>query len=142
MFERFDNAARRVIPLAQDEASTLNHNYIDTEHLLLGLLREGSGIAATALIGLGIGYDAVLARVEETVGRGAQPAKGHVPFTEAAQRAMESCFLESLRLRHNRIGTEHILLGLVRDENNATRILADMGAGTQRVRERVLSSLG
>ncbi len=142
MFERFDNAARLVVTLAQDEASKLNHNYIDTEHFLLGLLREGSGIAATALVGLGIGYDAVLARVEETVGRGAEPQKGHVLFTEATKRAMQSCFEESLRLRHNYMGTEHILLGLVRDENNANRILADMGAGAQRVRERVLSSLG
>jgi ATP-dependent Clp protease ATP-binding subunit ClpC len=141
MFGLFDDAARRVVVIAQDEARKLNHHSIHTEHLLLGLLREGHGVAARALTGLGIGYDAVLARVEETVGRGAEPAPDHVPFTEAAKRAVEHCLEEALGLRHNHIGTEHILLGLVRDENDAARMLAGMGAGAQRVRERVLGSL-
>jgi ATP-dependent Clp protease ATP-binding subunit ClpC len=142
MFGLFDDAARRVVVIAQDEALKLNHHSIDTEHLLLGLLREGHGVAARALAGLGIGYDAVLAQVEETVGRGAEPTPGHVPFTAAAKRAVEYCLEESLALRHDHIGTEHILLALVREENDATRILAGMGAGAQRVRERVLGSFG
>jgi ATP-dependent Clp protease ATP-binding subunit ClpC len=140
MFGLYDDAARRVVIIAQDEARKLNHHSIDTEHLLLALLREGRGVAARALTGLGIGYDAVLARVEETVGRGAEPTPGHMPFTESAKRAMQYCLEESLGLRHNHIGTEHILLALVRDENAAARILAGMGAAAQRVRERVLSS--
>ncbi len=141
MFKGFDIAARRVVIMAQDEARKLNHHSIDTEHVLLGLLREGHGVAARVLTGLGIGYDAILARVEATVGRGAEPAPGHVPFTEATKRAMQYCLEESLRLKHNHIGTEHILLALVRDENDAARMLADMDVDAQRVRERVLDAL-
>ena len=141
MFQRFDIAARRVVVIAQDEARKLSHKSIDTDHLLLGLLREGEGVAARALTGLGIGYDNVLARVEETLGRGAEPTPGHVPFTEAAKGALEHSLKESIGLRHKYIGTEHILLGLLHD-SKAARMLADLGADAQRVREQVLGLLG
>jgi ATP-dependent Clp protease ATP-binding subunit ClpC len=134
MFERFDNSARRVIVLAQDEARKLNHPYIGTEHLLLGLLRQ-DGVAARALTGLGIDYDAVLARVEQAMGRGATPTPSHIPFTPATKRAMERSFEASLALKHSHIGPEHLLLGLVRDENEATAMLADLGADAQRIRD-------
>ena len=138
MFERFDDAARRVIVLADAEARGLSHHSIDTGHLLLGLLRESDGAAARALTGLGIGYDAVHARVAESGGRSAEPVPEHMPFTDATKQSLQSCFEESLRLRNKTIGTEHILLGLVREENDATRMLADMGADAQRVRDQVL----
>ncbi len=104
---------------------------------MLGLLREGDGVAARALTTLGIGYDAVLERVEESVGRSAEPAEGHVPFTESSRLVMQYCLEESVGLRHDHIGTEHILLALVHDENDAARMLADMGADAPLVRERV-----
>ena len=139
MFERFTDQARRVIILAQDEARKLSHQFIGTEHFLLGLLHEHSeGVAARALADLGIGYDAVLALVEQALGRGTEPTSGHVPFTADAKRAMEGSLRESIGRRHSYIGPEHLLLGLVRDENDATRMLADLGADAQRVRDQVL----
>jgi ATP-dependent Clp protease ATP-binding subunit ClpC len=142
MFERFTDEARRVIVLAQEEARKLNHAFIDTHHFLLGLLREGHGVAARALTDLDIGYDAVLARVEDALGRGTEPTPSHLPFTEAAKQATEHSLAESLGLGHNYIDTEHLLLALVRDENDATRMLSAMGADQQRVREHVLGLLG
>ena len=139
MFERFNHAARHVIVLAQEEAREFNHHSIDTQHLLLGVLRVRDGVAASALASLGIGYDVVLARVEDTYGRGAEPTPSHIPFTEAAKKAVEHSLEESLELRHNYIGAEHILLALVRDQNDASRMLADLGADAHQVRERVLS---
>ena len=137
MFERFDDAARRVIVFSQDEARKLSHHFIGTEHLLLALLREGHGVAATALTNLGVGYDAVLARVDASLGRGTTPTPSHLPFTEATKRAMEHSFEESVERGHNHVGTEHLLLGLIRTENEATAMLADMGVDAQRVRDSV-----
>jgi ATP-dependent Clp protease ATP-binding subunit ClpC len=114
---------------------------MQTTHLLLGLIREGHGTAASALASLRIAYDAALRRIEETVGRSTEPTPSHVPFTEDLKRAMERSLREALALRHNHIGTEHLLLALVHDENDATRLLADLGATAQQVRERVLNSL-
>ena len=139
MFERFDTAARRVVILAQDEARKLNHHTLDTQHVLLGLHRESHGVAAKALTSLGIDYDAIFALVQDGQGRGAEPTSGHIPFTEAVERAMEYSLEESLELRHDSIGPEHMLLALVRDQNNASRMLAAMGADGKQVRERVLS---
>jgi ATP-dependent Clp protease ATP-binding subunit ClpC len=133
MFERFDDSARRVIVLAQDEARKLNHPFIGTEHFLLGLLRQ-DGVAARALTGLGIDYDAVRARVEQTMGRGTEPTPGHIPFTPTSKRALELSLDESVRLGHGHIGPEHLLLGLVRDQNEAAGMLADLGADARRVR--------
>jgi ATP-dependent Clp protease ATP-binding subunit ClpC len=134
MFERFDDSAKRVIVLAQEEARKLDHPFIGTEHLLLALLRQDSA-AARALTGLGIGYDAVLARVEQALGRGATPTPSHIPFTPATKRAVERGFEASVALKHRHIGPEHLLLGLVRDENEATGMLADLGADAQRIRD-------
>jgi ATP-dependent Clp protease ATP-binding subunit ClpC len=141
MFQLFDRAARRVVILASEESRKFNHQTMETRHLLMGLLRQGHGIAASALTDLGIGYDAVLARVVDAVGRGTQPTPSHVPFTEDLKRAMELSLAESLELHHDHVGTEHILLGLIREENDATRLLAELGATTQEVRERVHSRL-
>jgi ATP-dependent Clp protease ATP-binding subunit ClpC len=135
MFERFDDAARRVIVLTQDEARKLNHHFIGTEHLLLALMREGHGAAAAALTGLGLSYDAVLARVDASLGRGATPTPSHLPFTEGTKRAIEHGFEASLGRGDAHIGTEHLLLGLVRDDNEATAMLADLGVDAQRVRD-------
>jgi len=142
MLERFNDGARRVIVLAQEEARKLNHHFIGAQHVLLGLLREGHGVAARALTDLNIGYDAVLARVEAALGRGTEPTPSHLPFTEGAKHAVEHCLADSLELGHNYIGTEHLLLALVRDENDAARMLTDLGADPPRVRERVLALLG
>ena len=142
MLERFNDGARRVIVLAQEEARKLNHHFIGAQHVLLGLLREGQGVAARALTDLNIGYDAVLARVEAALGRGTEPTPSHLPFTEGAKHTVEHSLAESLELGHNYIGTEHLLLALVRDENDAARMLTDLGADPPRVRERVLALLG
>jgi ATP-dependent Clp protease ATP-binding subunit ClpC len=115
MFERFTDRARRVVVLAQEEARKLNHNYIGTEHLLLGLIRESEGVAAKALESLGISLDAVRQQVREIIGQGQQPPSGHIPFTKRAKKALELSTRESMQLGHNYIGTEHILLGLLRE---------------------------
>jgi ATP-dependent Clp protease ATP-binding subunit ClpC len=141
MLQRFDDAARRVVVLANDEARKLNHQAIDTRHVLLGVLRESRGVAATTLTGLGIGYGAAFGRVEAIAGRGTEPTPSHVPFTEDARRALERSLEESLGLGHDYIGPEHILLALMRDENDAARMVSDLGAEPQDVRDRVLASL-
>ena len=115
MFERFTDRARRVVVLAQEEARLLNHNYIGTEHILLGLIHEGEGVAAKALESLGISLDAVRGQVEEIIGQGGSAPSGHIPFTPRAKKVLELSLREALQLGHNYIGTEHILLGLIRE---------------------------
>ena len=124
MFERFTDRARRVVVLAQEEARMLNHNYIGTEHILLGLIHEGEGVAAKALESLGISLDAVRQQVEEIIGQGQQAPSGHIPFTPRAKKVLELSLREALQLGHNYIGTEHILLGLIREgEGVAAQVL-------------------
>ncbi len=143
MFDRFNVAARRVVIMANDEARKLNHHYIGTEHILLGLLREGEGVPTRALESLGISLEGVRQQVEEIIGHGPEAPGGHIPFTPRAKEVLELSLREALQLGHNYIGTEHILLGLIhKGEGVANRILADMGADADRVRERVLRSLG
>ena len=143
MFERFTDRARRVVVLAQDEARMLNHNYIGTEHILLGLIHEGEGVAAKALESLGISLQAVRAQVEEIIGRGAEPPpSGHIPFTRRAKKVLELSLRESLQLGHNYIGTEHILLGLIREGDGvAAQVLVKLGADLNRVRQQVIQLL-
>ena len=129
MFERFTDRARRVVVLAQEEARMLNHDYIGTEHILLGLIREGDGVAAKALESLGISLEAVRQQVEEIIGRGQQAPSGHIPFTPRAKKVLELSLREALQLGHNYIGTEHILLGLIREgEGVAAQVLVKLGA--------------
>ncbi len=129
MFERFTDRARRVVVLAQEEARLLNHNYIGTEHILLGLIHEGEGVAAKALESLGISLEAVRAQVEEIIGHGGQAPSGHIPFTPRAKKVLELSLREALQLGHNYIGTEHILLGLIREgEGVAAQVLVKLGA--------------
>ena len=111
MFERFTDRARRVVVLAQEEARLLNHSYIGTEHILLGLIHEGEGVAAKALESLGISLEAVRSQVEEIIGQGGSSPSGHIPFTPRAKKVLELSLREALQLGHNYIGTEHILLG-------------------------------
>ena len=142
MFERFTDRARRVVVLAQEEARMLDHNYIGTEHLLLGLIHEGEGVAAKALEALGISLDAVRQQVEAIIGRGQQAPSGHIPFTPRAKRVLELSLRESGQLGHNYIGTEHILLGLVREgEGVAAQVLVTLGADLNRVRQMVIQLL-
>ncbi|MDN5571949.1 MAG: ATP-dependent Clp protease ATP-binding subunit [Propionibacteriaceae bacterium] len=142
MFDRFTDRARRVIVLAQDEARMLNHNYIGTEHLLLGLIHEGEGVAAKALESLGISLEAVRAQVEEIIGHGEQAPMGHIPFTPRAKKVLELSMREALQLNHPYIGTEHILLGLIREgEGVAAQVLIKLGADLNRVRNQVLQLL-
>ena len=115
MFERFSQRARRVVVLAQEEARMLDHNYIGTEHILLGLIREGEGVAGRALESLGISLEAVRQQVEQIIGRGQQAPSGHIPFTPRAKKVLELALREAQQLGHNYIGTEHILLGLIRE---------------------------
>ena len=139
MFERFTDRARRVVVLAQDEARLLNHNYIGTEHILLGLIHEGEGVAAEALESLGISLDAVRQQVEEIIGRGQEAPSGHIPFTRRAKKVLELSLRESLQLGHNYIGTEHILLGLIREGDGvAAQVLVRLGADLNRVRQQVI----
>ena len=138
MFERFTDRARRVVVLAQEEARVLNHNYIGTEHVLLGLIREGEGVAAKALESLGISLEAVRQQVEEIIGQGQQAPSGHIPFTPRAKKVLELSLREALQLGHNYIGTEHILLGLIREgEGVAAQVLVKLGADLNRVRLQV-----
>ena len=143
MFERFTDRARRVVVLAQEEARMLNHDYIGTEHILLGLIHEGHGVAAGALEALGITDEAVRQQIEEIVGRGKKPARsGHIPFTPRAKKSLELSLREALQLGHNYIGTEHILLGLIREgEGPAAQVLTAMGADLDMVREQVIEIL-
>src|SRR5216683_2786455 len=142
MFERFTDRARRVVVLAQEEARTLNHNYIGTEHVLLGLIHEGEGVAAKALESLGISLEAVRQQVEEIIGQGQQAPSGHIPFTPRAKKVLELSLREALQLGHNYIGTEHILLGLIREgEGVAAQVLVKLGADLNRVRQQVIQLL-
>ena len=139
MFERFTDRARRVVVLAQEEARMLDHNYIGTEHILLGLIHEGEGVAAKALESLGISLDAVRQRVEEIIGRGQQAPSGHIPFTPRAKKVLELSLREALQLGHSYIGTEHILLGLIREGDGvAAQILVGSGVDLNRARQQVI----
>ena len=143
MFERFTERARQVVVLAQDEARRLQHNYIGTEHLLLGLLREEEGLAARVLEGLGITADEVRVEIARVVGQGDEVPAGQIPFTPRAKKALERSLREALALNHRYIGTEHVLLGVVHEENGvAARILEEVGASAGKVREEVLRTLG
>ena len=139
MFERFTDRARRVVVLAQEEARMLNHNYIGTEHILLGLIHEGEGVASKALEQLGVSLDAVREQVQEIIGQGQQAPTGHIPFTPRAKKVLELSLREALQLGHNYIGTEHILLGLIREgEGVAAQVLVKLGADLARVRQTVI----
>jgi ATP-dependent Clp protease ATP-binding subunit ClpC len=137
MFERFTDRARRVIVCAQEEARALDQNYIGTEHILLGLVREGNGVAVKALESLGVSLGAIRQRVEEIIGRGQHTPSGHIPFTPRAKKVLELSLRESLRLGHHYIGTEHILLGLISEGNGvAAQVLASLGAEHDRVQQQ------
>jgi ATP-dependent Clp protease ATP-binding subunit ClpC len=142
MFERFTDRARRVVVRAQEEARTLNHDFIGTEHILLGLVGEGQGVAAKALESLGISLETVRQRVEDAVPPGQHSRPGHIPFTPRAKKVLELSLSEAKLLGHRYIGTEHILLGLLREgEGVAAQVLAALGADLDGVRERVIQLL-
>ncbi|MEY4373656.1 MAG: ATP-dependent Clp protease ATP-binding subunit, partial [Actinomycetota bacterium] len=142
MFERFTDRARRVVVLAQEEARLLNHSYIGTEHILLGLIHEGEGVAAKALESLSISLEAVRSQVQEIIGQGGSSPSGHIPFTPRAKKVLELSLREALQLGHNYIGTEHILLGLIREgEGVAAQVLVKLGADLSRVRQQVIQLL-
>jgi ATP-dependent Clp protease ATP-binding subunit ClpC len=139
MFERFTDRARRVVVLAQEEARMLMHDYVGTEHILLGLSHEGEGVAAKALESLGISLEAVRQQVEEIIGQGQQARSGHIPFTARAKKVLDLSLREALQLGHNYIGTEHILLALVREGDGvAAQALVRLGADLNRVRRQVI----
>jgi ATP-dependent Clp protease ATP-binding subunit ClpC len=139
MLERFTDRARRVVKLAEEEARRLNHDYIGTEHILLGLIREGDGVAAKALTSLGISLDAVRQQIEEIIGQGQQAPSEAIPFTPRAKKVLELSLRESLQLGHSYIGTEHILLGLIREGDGvAAQVLVKLGADLNRVRHQVI----
>jgi hypothetical protein len=143
VFERFSDGARRVVVLAQEEARLLNHNYIGTEHLLLGIVREGEGVAAQALESLEISLTDVRREVEDFIGRGEQVPSGHIPFTPRAKKVLELALREAMQLGHNYIGTEHILLGIIREGDGvAARTLIKLGAVLDRARAEVIDLLG
>ncbi len=142
MFERFTDRARRVVVLAQEEARMLNHNHIGTEHILLGLIHEGNGVGAKALESLGISLEAARHRIEELVGQGGSAPIGHIPFTPRAKKVLELSLREALELGHNYIGTEHILLGLIRvGDGVAAQVLDELGADASRLRQEVIHLL-
>jgi ATP-dependent Clp protease ATP-binding subunit ClpC len=142
MFERFTDRARRVVVLAQAEARMLDHDYVGTEHLLLGLVHEGAGVAARALESLGISLDTVRQQVQEVIGRGDQAPSGHIPFTPQAKDVLRLALQESRDLGHQYVGTEHILLGLGRESDGvAAQVLANLGADLTRVRQQVIELL-
>jgi ATP-dependent Clp protease ATP-binding subunit ClpC len=143
MFERLNERARRVLVLAQDEARLLDHNYIGTEHILLGLLHEGRGVGARVLESAGISLDAVRQQVEEIIGRGRQaPPEGHISFTPRAKNVLELSLSEAMLLGHTYIGTEHILLGLIREGDGvAAQVLVGLGLDLDHARQRVIALL-
>ena len=150
MFERFTDRARRVVVVAQDESRSLGHDYIGTEHILLGLIREGEGVAAQALASLGVSLEAARQQVEEIAGRGSRQVPGHIPFTPRAKKALELSLREAMHLGRNYIGTEHILLGLIREGENegegegegvAVQVLTRLGADPDRTRQQVIRLL-
>ena len=143
MFEHFTARARRVVVLAQEEARMLRHNYIGTEHLLLGLIHDGEGVAARALESMGISLEAVRRQVREIIGTGKQPVSGHIPFTPRAKRVLELSLREAKRLGSKEIGTEHILLGMLAEGKGvAGQVLVGMGANLGQVREKVTGMVG
>ncbi len=143
MFERFTDRARRVLVLAQEEARLLSHSFIGTEHILLGLIHEDDGVAATAIKSLDITLEAVREKVEQTIGPAGSAPKGSPPFTPRAKKVLELSLREALQLGHNYIGTEHILLGLVREgEGVAAQVLVSLGADLPRVRQAVMGLIG
>ncbi len=143
MFERFTERARQVVVLAQDEARILRHNYIGTEHLLLGLLREDEGLAGRVLIDLGVSLEDVRAQVARIIGAGDEAATGQIPFTPRAKKVLELSLREGMALGHNYIDTEHILLGLLREnEGVAVRILLDLGVDAEKIRHEIVRKLG
>jgi ATP-dependent Clp protease ATP-binding subunit ClpC len=138
----FTDRARRVVVLAQDEARLRNHDYLGTEHLLLGLIREGEGVAVRALESLGVSLEAVRAQVQEIIGQGQSAPTSHIPFTPQAKKVLELSFREALQLHHDDIGTEHLLLGLIGEgEGVAAQVLMRLGADLSRVRQRVIELL-
>jgi ATP-dependent Clp protease ATP-binding subunit ClpA len=142
MFERFTDRARRVLVLAQEEARLLNHNFIGTEHILLGLIHEEDGVAAKALESLGIGLDGVRSKVIETIGPPGISVTGSPPFTPRAKKVLELSLREALQLGHNYIGTEHMLLGIAREgEGVAAQVLVNLGADLSQVRQAVMQLL-
>jgi ATP-dependent Clp protease ATP-binding subunit ClpC len=142
MFELFTNQARQVVVLAQEEARMLQHNYVGTEHLLLGLIHEGSGVAARTLSALDISLEVAREQVTEIVGRGPSVTSGHIPFTPRAKRVLELSLRESQAVNHTYIGTEHILLGLTREDTGVgAQVLVRLGADLEPTRERVLAVL-
>ena len=142
MFERFTDRARRVVVLAQEESRMLSHNYIGTEHILLGLIHESEGVAARSLESLGISLEAVRRQVKEIIGEGQAAPTGHIPFTPRAKKVLELSLREALQLGHNYIGTEHILLGLIREgEGVAAQVLQKLGADLNSVRQTVIQLL-
>lgn len=142
MFERFTDRARRVVVLADEEARTLNHNYIGTEHLVLGLLREEEGVAARALTASDISLEGARKKVEETVGRGQEAPTGHIPYMPRAKKVLELALRESLQLGHHYIGTEHLLLGLIREGAGiGAQVLTALDVDLNQVRQRVLQLL-
>ena len=142
MFERFSDRARRVVVAAQEEARGLGHDYLGTEHLLLGLISEGGGVGAKALESLGIGADGLRERVVAIVGTGQHAIKAHIPFTPQAKQVLRLSLSEALRFGHNYIGTEHVLLGLIQEKDGvAAQVLADAGADLQGVRAEVVRLL-
>jgi ATP-dependent Clp protease ATP-binding subunit ClpC len=143
VFERFTDRARRVVVLAQEEARMLNHNYIGTEHLLLGLVHEGQGVACRVLASMDISLDVLRSQVEEIIGRGQAASAGAIPFTARAKKILELALREALQLGHDYIGTEHILLGLVREgEGVGAQVLQQLGADLHRVRQEIIVFLG
>jgi hypothetical protein len=141
MFERFTDRARRVVAGAQEEARSLNQNWIGTEHLLLALLTEGQGLAAKALEAMQISLDTVRQQVEASIGHGQSHPSGHIPFTPSAKKVLELSLREALQMGHNYIGTEHILLGLVREGGVAAQVLTGLGVDLNRTRQQVLQLL-
>jgi hypothetical protein len=142
MFERFTDRARRVVVLAQEEARMLNHNFVGTEHILLGLIHERQGVAASALQSLGISLEAVRQQVEQIIGQGQRAPSGHIPFTPRAKKVLELSLREAHQLGHDYIGTEHLLLGLIREgEGVAAQVLVRLGADLNRVRRQVIQLL-
>jgi ATP-dependent Clp protease ATP-binding subunit ClpC len=142
MTVRFTDRARRVVVQAQEEARTLNHNYVGTEHILLGLIHEGEGAGAKALESLGISLDTVRQQVQEIIGQGQHAPSGHIPFTPQAKKVLELALPESKALGHDYIGTEHILLGLIREGDGvAAQVLVKLGADLNRVRQQVIQLL-
>jgi ATP-dependent Clp protease ATP-binding subunit ClpC len=143
MFERFTNQARRVVVLAQEEARRLLHNYIGTEHILLGLLREDEGAAATALAAADVTLDGARLEVETIIGRGQHEPSGHLPFTPRAKKVLELSLREAVRLGHDYIDTGHILLGLIREGDGvAVQVVVNLGADPKKISQRVVLELG